>query len=282
MYQLGVVTVAKLLKYEIKFHHHSYAYLTKKNTAMQLITWIGCESVEHIVLSSDMCRRLRDRYPQATNVIVCSNAAVLPETRSALGSTEEQLEERHSGHFVLGHISNLSVAKGINDAIECLRHLKRSGVPARLLLAGPESDTYTSNLIRLAEAEFGSDLKYLGPLNGLAIQAFYHQIDLFVFPSLYKNEAEPLVVLEASSWGVPSLAFDVGCLSEIVLDKEWLVGPQEDFPRACHHLVTSVLNDSTKRTAIRRRVRDTFALRQAEARSSLAVLINDILGESTQ
>lgn len=59
-------------------------------------------------------------------------------------------------------------------------------------------------------------VEWVGPVSGGDKDAFYRSLDVFVFPSEYRFEAQPLVVLEALSYGVPCLVTDQGYMGELV------------------------------------------------------------------
>ena len=61
-------------------------------------------------------------------------------------------------------------------------------------------------MISEARAKFGEAIVELGPVAGAAKQRFFETIDIFFFPSRYRMEAQPLVMLEALSYGVATLA----------------------------------------------------------------------------
>jgi glycosyltransferase involved in cell wall biosynthesis len=58
--------------------------------------------------------------------------------------------------------------------------------------------------------------EYIGPVFGEAKEVFYRQLDVFLFPTKYANEAEPLVVYEALRQGVYVIACDRGAISEML------------------------------------------------------------------
>jgi glycosyltransferase involved in cell wall biosynthesis len=61
------------------------------------------------------------------------------------------------------------------------------------------------------EVQHGA-IHYAGPLSHREVAPFLSICDLFLFPS--RNEAEPLVVIEAIDCGLLVIALDVGCLAE--------------------------------------------------------------------
>lgn len=56
------------------------------------------------------------------------------------------------------------------------------------------------------------------------LKSFYDDIDMLVLPSY--SEGFPNVLIEAMARGVPCLASNVGCNSEIIGDSGWLINPQ--------------------------------------------------------
>jgi Glycosyltransferase len=109
------------------------------------------------------------------------------------------------------HLSNLRIDKGLGRAIESLRAAVHAGLDVELLLGGPLAGQDEATLLQEGTREFGSRIRHVGALATEDVPAFLAGADLFLFPSLYRNEAEPLVVLEAMAAGVPVLMYAVGC-----------------------------------------------------------------------
>ena len=82
-------------------------------------------------------------------------------------------------------------------------------------LAGPIHDLNLAKKIISLDAECAY-FSYIGPVYGKAKNEFYQDLDVFIFPSKYLNEAEPLVLFEAAQCGVFSIGSDVGCVSDIL------------------------------------------------------------------
>ena len=41
-------------------------------------------------------------------------------------------------------------------------------------------------------------------------------LDVLLFPTSYRNEAEPIAILEALAYGIPVIAWDRGCIGSIL------------------------------------------------------------------
>jgi len=77
-----------------------------------------------------------------------------------------------------------------------------------------------------------SDVEYVGPLYGEHKERFYRQLDVFLFPTNYANEAEPLVIYEAMRQGVHVIACDRGSIAEMLRDGAGLAFSREHIVEA--------------------------------------------------
>ena len=209
-YQVVAVAGARAKRCRIAYHHHSYAYLTEHSTAMQMLVYLAGPRACHVVLCDDMAGALRQGYPRVPEPIVISNALLIPDTDSP------PLVPRANHRLRLVHLSNLRIDKGLGRVIESLRAAVHAGLDVELLLGGPLAGSDEATLLREGSKEFGERLRHVGALATDDVPAFLAGADLFLFPSLYRNEAEPLVVLEAMAAGVPVLTYAVGCANCMV------------------------------------------------------------------
>lgn len=205
-YTAFLLGVARLLGYALFVHHHSFAYLSRRKRRMALLTRVAGPECRHILLCPAMMTRFQAMYPAARRGLVMSNAIFSPP------ADEPAPLRRHEGALRLGHLSNLCADKGLDTLFSVLRALLDEEIPAKLVLAGPGLSPMDNAMIAAGLYEFGDAVEYLGPVDGAAKEAFYRGIDVFVFPTRYRNEAQPLVVFEAMAAGVPTLAFARGCI----------------------------------------------------------------------
>jgi glycosyltransferase involved in cell wall biosynthesis len=148
-----------------------------------------------------------------------------------------------------------------------------------LLLAGPPVDALSAEILKAAQKEFGELMEYFGRLEPPEVDAFLDRLDVFLFPSAYEHEAEPLVLLEAARGGVPAIAFDVGCISDLAADHRWLIPATDSFSLA----VVEILKewDGQHRDQARARVQSTFLEHHARGTDAYDQLIPLLVGEST-
>lgn len=233
-FQLIPVLVARLLRVPVVFHHHNSAYLTEHSRPMALLCRMSTPRSTHIALSRSMARQLDERYFRhcpRSRVVALSNAIFVPDARPAT-------VRDGASPVRLGHVSVLSLEKGLQEVVDTATELSAAGHPFELHIAGAAQDDRTQAVLDAVLDPLRSDPRVTvhGPLYGAELVAFYDSLDLLLFPSSYRNEAAPLVVLEAASRGVPAVAYPVGSLPEIVFGEE-LLAPWGGFAAHATDLV---------------------------------------------
>jgi len=221
IYDAVLIATARILRQDIFIHHHSYAYFGKRTLIAAIIVKAAGSRATHICLCRDMAARLKALYPEAKRVMTVSNAALVGTP-----------QPRCSGHrktLVLGHLSNLLPDKGVDTVLEVFRRCQAAGLSMQLVLAGPVTDPGIQKMVIDLEMKFSSLFEYRGPAYGEEKDAFFRDIDVFLFPTRYRNEAQPLVILEALAAGVPVIAASRGCIWDDVGEAGFVVQDGEDF-----------------------------------------------------
>ena len=203
-----LAALARMRGVRIIAHHHNYAYIAQRRRSLELLTRIMGPEAIHITLCDVMSRDLRQCFPSVRHTLNLSNICTLPR--------ETRPRSTQLSRFTLGHLSNLCVQKGLKTVISCFRLLRRAGVDAALRLAGPAANREAAAIIEAAKSEFAADLLYDGPLYGEAKDEFYRNISVFLFPSTYRNEAQPIVLLEALAAGTPVISYKRGCIADLL------------------------------------------------------------------
>jgi colanic acid biosynthesis glycosyl transferase WcaI len=206
-FDLLVIAVAKARGLRVSVHHHSMAYLAGRSTLVAVICCLLSGQDACIFLGERHREGFIQRYRLRAHAFAISNAAFVPiERRAARSCAPAEIR--------LGFLANLEATKGLDRFLAAARVLSDGGHVVRTVIAGPFRDEACQALVAQAMVE-GLAL-YLGPVGGPAKQAFFDGIDIFVFPSRYRNETEPMVVLEAMAQGVPVIASAVGCIPDML------------------------------------------------------------------
>lgn len=200
---LPFVVLASIFRLEIYIHHHSFNYINEPRWFNGIVMSMLREA-RHISLCELMAAELSRIYSVRRELFsVVSNAAFLSESVG---------DESRSGRneIKLGFISNITREKGIFDFFDLIERLNVEGVRFSAEIAGPLDESIRDEFFAVLDL-FGN-VKYVGPVYGDRKSEFYSSIDLLVFPTRYRNEAEPVTIWEAFRQGVPVIAMRRGCI----------------------------------------------------------------------
>lgn len=242
IYDLLVVLSARLKAHRLTLHHHSFDYVDRDRLVFSLLLMVAPRRHLHLVLCQDMARKLMARYRRKLDYCHISNLCFFPP-RPIAARERSELQS-------IGFLSNISLDKGIDRFLDLAGRLAARD-DIRFHIAGPFANEDARLYVERRLADLPNVI-YRGPLYGEQKQEFYDTIDLFVFLSRYSNEAEPLVIYEAMSAGLPVVVTARGCLCEmadpeaaVIIDRngddidsvvrritEWKDVP-ESYARAC-------------------------------------------------
>jgi glycosyltransferase involved in cell wall biosynthesis len=175
---------------------------------------------------------LKKHYSCVKRTVSISNAAVL--------NSSTDLPKSKMGFSVIGFISNISFEKGIREFIDVAEQLSLKEIPVTSIIAGPFQDSTVESYVRNRLLSLPL-VKYIGPVYGQNKVDFYGTIDVLVFPS--NNEAEPLTILEALQYGIPTIAFGYGCIPTIIpLGGGLVIEKNDDFTEQTFSLLCNWFN----------------------------------------
>ena len=241
-YSVMIASWARLLHYRVFIHHHSFSYIIARRRLMGLLLAAAGPQATQICLSDGMARDLASRYRRQIRAVILSNAAFIDPPAAEV--------QRESGaDLTIGLLSNLTQDKGLHTFIEILRLAKGQGLTIRGVLAGPIPSDNDQAFLKSLEKEVAGRLDYRGPVYGAEKTRFFQDVDVFVFPTTYLNEAQPTVLFEAMAFGVPVISFDRGCIREQVDDAGIVFDQGEDFVERALHELARYRQDPTRLSA---------------------------------
>ena len=240
--------IARLRGHNIVLHHHTRSHLVPGHPRMQRLVRAAGPRALHIGVCASMCDDIQRAAKTFTETLSYSNIGAVDV---ALRALPLRVAGPSAGKTI-GHMSNLTMEKGLGRVIDSFRAARQQGLASRLLIAGPADEKNARDAIAAARTEFGIDFHWMGPAYDADKIKFFQEIDVFLFPSLYQNETQGIVNLEALAAGVPVLAYAVCCTaSDLLGPAAATVPPDEPFaPAACKFL--ECLEDTAPSQARRR------------------------------
>jgi glycosyltransferase involved in cell wall biosynthesis len=255
-------------------HHHSFAYLNKPSLSFRLVSKSVYRHAFHVVLCEHMGSLLQAFVP-AERISVVSNAAFVDAPVHDEGSTRTK-----STALRLGHLSNLAIDKGLDLVLGILRDTPDE---VTLSIYGTPIDAPSSEILRDALSRFPSRLRHVEPTNRDGVWEFLNSIDLFLFPSRYRNEAAPLVVLEALAAGVPVVASDRGCIpSQLSPELRDFILAVDQFPKRVNTIIRAMLSDDGYQREIELRAERQWSHLQTASKLHLSGLLSLVLADDVR
>lgn len=203
-------------------HHHAYDHVRRRRSSMVWLARVSGPSATHVVLGETMARELSRLTPEAKKTFVLNNSGLVDLHLLELVAENKDI--------VLGHLSNLTLDKGVDQAVHLAVEASRAGLLDKFILAGPIMDSVAQHAVKRAQEELGDRFEFRGAIYGADKLKFFQDINCFVFPTRYRNEASPLVLLEAMAAGVTCVAYGLACIPDDIGDMGGLlVPPESDF-----------------------------------------------------
>lgn len=229
LYNIIVVIFARICRVPVIIHHHTSFHAINYSRVFRVLIVVSGRMCRHIVLSQGMANGLISLYKiPPDGVMVLNNASLVSDGLM----TRPEVKFDRQENFRIGFIGNICAEKGIIYIDRLIRFLVSEKVNFEFILCGPFADSTSKIIVENLINEFGGIVKYNGPVSGRSKIEFFEGLDLLVFPSIYKYEAQPLVLLEALSFGVPVVASDAGFIGELLGDDFEVVRNLNDFNKS--------------------------------------------------
>lgn len=111
-------------------------------------------------------------------------------------------------------LSRVCRSKGVYDAIDAVQELRGRGHAVTLDIYGSREDDAGEELTAL----LNSDIRYMGVVPHEQVIEVMTRYDVLVFPTFYKGEGFPAVIIEAFRSGTPVVCSDWKSNPEVVTD----------------------------------------------------------------
>lgn len=136
------------------------------------------------------------------------------------------------GHLKILFLSNLIISKGYLDLLESLFILEKNKIKFQCVFAG---EIYTSPddikklsakelkknfLTKIASLKDPSAVKFLGQVHGEKKYELLKKSDIFVLPTYYLNEGQPISIIEAMAFKNTIITTKFRSIPDLIKDKE--------------------------------------------------------------
>lgn len=202
-----LVLMAKLFRKRIIFHLHA------RNLTNNKYSRFIFKNTKIIVLSNLLYSEVKDFYKKE-NIFILPNG--IPDV---IFNKNPKIQKNNQEKRIL-FISNMIEEKGAMDALKVAENLVNK-IKFKMIFAGPWNDDNFKKKWEnyLKEKKLENYCEYVGPKYGEDKDKLFESSDILIFPTSYKNESFPVVVLEAFRAGIPVVAYDNGAIKEMISKK---------------------------------------------------------------
>ncbi|WP_242092371.1 glycosyltransferase family 4 protein [Aestuariivivens sediminicola] len=230
MVVLPVKVYCRFANIKIFYHYHARGIreFTGKSRFNRLLTNYFVNNT-HLILISEKLK------PEVEFLNSYSSISILPNgVINTINNTEFRsiIKSRiHSKEVQILYLSNMMKDKGYDVVLEMAKRFRQCSKNVKINFAGAwsskEDEVYFNTYVRTHKLE--DYVTYHGLVQGDKKKRLFSDATIFIFPSSYKKEVFPLAVLEALSFGLPVLAFDIGAVSKIIHPKIGVITNKESI-----------------------------------------------------
>jgi glycosyltransferase involved in cell wall biosynthesis len=176
----------------------------------------------------------------------------------------DYIESKNYNKINILYLSNMIKSKGYFEVLRLSNTTKYKNYHFHFAGGWQNSEDEKEFFAYIKDNHLEDSVTFHGFVNGEQKRELFMKASLFVFPTRYENEAFPLSILEAFSYGLPVLVTDEASIPFIVDNKSGvIVSKMEELPSALENALDKFLNKETSYYC-RKRYLENFSLEQFE------------------
>ena len=275
------LAVGRLSGTSLVVHIHGGYFWEFYRTTIFPMRWIIKWSFRWVARAIVLGEKFR---PLLGDLIPLGSVSVVPNGISAMRSPADTEVSDSGREIQITYLGNLMKAKGVLDILKAAVHLVECKHEFRITLAGPwylDSDRAEAESILGSRPEVRARVEFVGPVGQEEKAELLNRSDIFLFPTRYPFEGQPLVLIEALAAGLPVVTTDHGCISETIVDGENGFLVEKDDPKEIAVRILNLMDDQTLRHRMGRVNRERYEENYTEEKSvgRLCDVLDEVLVE---
>lgn len=256
--------------------HELFASPLTRRTGRRLVRSLGGV----VFLTEGLAARCADEIPDARRHVVPNtiddasipSPAEVEAARAARGAR---------GGLRLLYLSGMIPSKGYPDVLEALAVLRARGLDASAQFAGrwPSAEAEAAFRGRIASLGLEGTAKVLGGVSDrAAVRRLYLGADVFVLPTQYPVEAQPLTIIEALAAGTPVVATRHAGIPEMLSEREGAFAPAGAPERLADAIAGVAAPEAWRSRSVAARARFETAFSPSAVRARWDALLGGVAG----
>ena len=203
------ITVLKLLRLKIIFHHHTKGVSEENQNLIKILLqkWVYRNSYS-ILLSPLLIYDLQHLVPEKKIFIV----------PNGIPDIDHKIVKKGKRCPVILFLSNMIIEKGVFVLLEAFSILKRRNRNFKGIFAGNWSYNISEKIFLeyINKLNLKDIVQFKGAVYGKEKNELFAESDIFVFPTFLKHETFGIVLLEAMRASLPVVATNEGSIPYII------------------------------------------------------------------
>jgi len=249
---LFILTAAYFSKAKIVIHLHEGNYFRNEfyDNAFFPVKYFIRKSLSKVDTAIVLSEKLKFVFKGLVkNTEVCHNGI-----KFVIGDKNYQ-KNTLSENINVSFLGNLFESKGVLDVLKAAEIVLDKHSKVKFRFAGSwsakEGNTKEKAFQIINKKGLADHVEFAGVLTGESKVEFLNQTDIFVFPSWYKHEGFPLVIIEAMAASCPVISVkDTGAINDIVIEGKTGILIDKKRPDQIAEAVIKLINDPEVRTAL--------------------------------
>lgn len=193
--------ISCILKKEIIIHIHNGVFrkmYDKQNFIRKSIIKFFLKRIDKVIILGNSLKRMFKELIEEDKIFVCENGV-----QDEIVATEKEIEEKierikNSSKRKVLYLSNLMKEKGILELLKASEEFSEQEFEFNLAGAiEPSIKEIVEEYLR----KYPNKIIYHGIVNGNEKKKLFLENDIFVLPTYYENEGQPISILEAYATG---------------------------------------------------------------------------------
>ncbi len=203
-----IALLVKLFGVKLVLHFHNKGVVVAQDKFVDNLLYKRVFKNTKVILLSKYLYYDVQKYVSEQNVYFCANGIPLICNESSFKDTKNEIPS-------LLFLSNLIESKGVFILLDALKILQEKGILFTCNFVGGEGDVSSLDFnTKVSELKLEKKVFYLGKKYNQEKVTIFKESDIFVHPTF--SDCFPLVLLEASQFGLPMVAAIEGAIPEIV------------------------------------------------------------------
>jgi glycosyltransferase involved in cell wall biosynthesis len=213
---LAPCVLAILLKRQLILYVHTIGFtnLAKSNLLLKKLVKFTLSNSEKVVILSPKLSWDIENFASKDKVNVIPNTVIDVD----IEEVERMAQQRSNPHPTFLFLSNFVPSKGAEDFIKAASIIFGKHENCRFIMIGQATDTNHMAYLKSCIGDFGLDdvISIVGPKFGVEKYKIISECTALIYPSV--RDAQPIAILEAMALGIPTISYDIGAISDLIVD----------------------------------------------------------------